>query len=85
MAVQTAQARTSAAELQTYMEHPSEAFIRKYALEVFGEPVRTGMWLTSEIPALGNATPDRLLSSNDDGSLRRVPGTLIQIDYGVAG
>ena len=65
------------------MEHPSEGFIRCYALEVFGEPSRTADWLRSEIPALGNATPESLLKSTVDDDLRRVLTVLLQIDYGV--
>lgn len=83
MAVQTSTARTSAADLQRSMEHPSEDFIRRYAFEVFGDRSRTGDWLGSEIPALGNATPESLLKSTVDDDLRRVLTVLVQIDYGV--
>lgn len=65
------------------MEHPSEDFIRHYAFEVFGDRNRTEDWLRSQIPALGNATPESLLKSTVDDSLRRVLSVLVQIDYGV--
>jgi uncharacterized protein (DUF2384 family) len=83
MAVQTSTARTSAPELQLYMEHPSEALIRQYAFEVFGDSAKTEDWLRNEIASLGNITPETLLTSGDPESLRRVLGVLIQIDYGV--
>ena len=65
------------------MEHPSEDFIRRYAFEVFGDQKRTEDWLRSQIPTLGNATPESLLKSNVDDNLRRVLSVLVQIDYGV--
>ena len=71
MAVQMAIARTSAAELQVLVEHPSEPAIREYAFEVFGDQDRAEEWLNSE------------LRSSEDESLRRVLKSLIQIDYGV--
>jgi uncharacterized protein (DUF2384 family) len=74
---------TTAAELQCAMERPVEAFIRQYAVEVFGDRNRAEDWLRSEIPALGNSTPESLLKSNVDESLRGVLTALIQIDYGV--
>jgi uncharacterized protein (DUF2384 family) len=83
MAVQISTARTTAAELQYAMEHPSEAFIRHYAIEVFGDRNRAEDWLSSEIPALGNSSPESLLKSNVDESLRGVLSALVQIDYGV--
>ena len=83
MAEQTTAARTSAAELQLSMEHPSEMFIRQYALEVFGDENRTKNWLKSEILALGGTTPESLLGSAEDEHLRRVLSVLVQIDYGV--
>jgi uncharacterized protein (DUF2384 family) len=65
------------------MERPTEAFIRQYAVEVFGDRNRAEDWLRSETPALGNSTPESLLKSNADESLRGVLGALAQIDYGV--
>ena len=83
MVVQTSLARTSAPELQLYMEYPCEVSIRQYAFEVFGDPAKTQDWLSSEIPSLGNSTPESLLTCGDPESLRRVLGVLVQIDYGV--
>ena len=76
MAVQMAIARTSAAELQLLVEHPSEPAIREYAFEVFGDQDRAEEWLNSEV----NRSD---LRSSEDESLRRVLKSLIQIDYGV--
>ena len=76
MAVQMAIARTSAAELQVLVEHPSESAIREYAFEVFGDQDRAEEWLNSEV----NRSD---LRSSEDESLRRVLKSLIQIDYGV--
>lgn len=56
MAVQMAIARTSAAELQVLVEHPSEPAIREYATEVFGDRDRAAEWFDSEIPSLGFET-----------------------------
>ena len=69
-------ARTSAAELQVLVEHPSEPAIREYAFEVFGDQDRAEEWLNSEV----NRSE---LRSSEDESLRRVLKSLIQIDYGV--
>ena len=76
MAVQMAIARTSAAELQLLVEHPSEPAIREYAFEVFGDQDRAEEWLNNEV----NSSE---LRSSEDESLRRVLKSLIQIDYGV--
>jgi len=83
MAVQMAIARTSAAELQVLVEHPSEPAIREYATEVFGDRDRAAEWFYSEIPGLAFETSGALVTSADEESLRRVLKTLIQIDYGV--
>ena len=83
MAVQMAIARTSAAELQVLVEHPSEPAIREYAIDVFGDADRAEEWIQSEIPSLGGKSPASLLGTAEDESLRRVIKTLIQIDYGV--
>ena len=85
MAVKTSTARTSAADLQLAMENPSEIFVRRYALEVFGEQILTDQWLEVKVPALGNESPDTLLKSAVDENLRRVLAVLVQLDYGVAG
>ena len=69
-------ARTSAAELQLLVEHPSEPAIREYAFEVFGDQDRAEEWLNNEV----NSSE---LRSSEDESLRRVLKSLIQIDYGV--
>ncbi len=47
--------RTSASELQANMEYPSGDFIRKYADEVFGEPLRSDQWMTTPVSALALA------------------------------
>ncbi len=76
MAVQMAIARTSAAELQVMVEHPSEPAIREYAFEVFGDQERAEEWLSSELSSSE-------LRTTEDESLRRVLKSLIQIDFGV--
>ncbi len=85
MAVQMALSPVEAPELQLMVEHPREDFIRRYAAQVMGDGRRTEVWLHSEIPSLGFATPESLLQSTAEESLRRVLKVLIQIDYGVIG
>jgi len=65
------------------MEHPCETFIRHYAVKLFGDRNRAEDWLRSEIPVLGNSSPESLLKSCVDESLRGVLSALVQIDYGV--
>jgi len=64
MAVQMAIARTSAAELQALVEHPSEPAIREYAIEVFGDADRAEEWFLGQIPSLGYVSPKSLLSGS---------------------
>ena len=85
MAVQMALSPVDAPELQLMVEHPREDFIRRYAAQVLGDGRRSDAWLHSESPSLGFATPESLLQSSDQESLRRVLKALIQIDYGVIG
>lgn len=65
------------------MQYPSEARIRAYAEEVFGDPVRSQEWLAGDVPSLHHQTPEILLRSHDPEGLRRVLAVLVQIDYGV--
>ena len=85
MAVQMAMSPVDAPELQLMVEHPREDVIRRYAAQVLGDGRRSEAWLHSEIPSLGFLTPESLLQSSDQDSLRRVLKALIQIDYGVIG
>jgi len=83
MAVKTSLARTSAAELETMMQYPSEARIRAYAEELFGDADRAQHWLTGDVPSLDQQVPEVLLRSSNPEDLRRVLTVLVQIDYGV--
>ena len=85
MAVQMALSPVDAPELQLMVEYPREDVIRRYSAQVLGDGRRSEAWLNSEIPSLGFATPESLLQSADQESLRRVLKVLIQIDYGVIG
>ena len=85
MAVQMAMSPVDAPELQLMVEHPREDLIRRYAAQVLGGGRRSEAWLHSEIPSLGFVTPESLLQSTDQESLRRVLKALIQRDYGVIG
>lgn len=85
MAVQAAFAPIDAPEIQLMRDHPTDEFIRRYAAQVLGDAKQGQVWLDSEIPSLGFATPSSLLEAGDDASLRRVLKVLVQIDYGVIG
>ena len=85
MATQMAVVPINAQELQLMREHPSEEFVRRYAAQVLGDANRSQVWLDSEIPALGLATPTSLLQAGDEASLRRVLKVLVRLDYGVIG